>query len=36
MERLAVLSDDIFGVARTLHLLDLRVPARELIRSEEA
>ena len=34
VERLAVLSDGIFGVAMTLLLLDLHVPARELIRSE--
>ena len=33
-ERLAALSDGIFGVAMTLLLLDLRVPARELIHSE--
>jgi uncharacterized membrane protein len=34
VERLAALSDGIFGVAMTLLLLDLHVPARELIRSE--
>jgi uncharacterized membrane protein len=34
VERLAALSDGIFGVAMTLLLLDLRVPARELIHSE--
>jgi uncharacterized membrane protein len=33
-ERLAALSDGIFGVAMTLLLLELRVPARELIHSE--
>lgn len=36
VERLAALSDGIFGVAMTLLLLELRVPARELIRSEAA
>jgi len=34
VERLAALSDGIFGVAMTLLLLDLHVPARELIHSE--
>jgi uncharacterized membrane protein len=34
VERLAALSDGIFGVAMTLLLLELRVPAKELIRSE--
>jgi uncharacterized membrane protein len=34
LERLAALSDGIFGVAMTLLLLDLHVPARELIHSE--
>jgi uncharacterized membrane protein len=34
VERLAALSDGIFGVAMTLLLLDLRVPARELIHDE--
>jgi uncharacterized membrane protein len=34
VERLAALSDGIFGVAMTLLLLDLRVPAKELIHSE--
>jgi uncharacterized membrane protein len=34
VERLAALSDGIFGVAMTLLLLDLHVPARELINSE--
>jgi len=34
VERLAALSDGIFGVAMTLLLLDLHVPAKELIRSE--
>jgi uncharacterized membrane protein len=33
-ERLAALSDGIFGVAMTLLLLDLHVPARDLIHSE--
>jgi len=33
-ERLAALSDGLFGVAMTLLLLELRVPARELIHSE--
>jgi len=33
-ERLAALSDGIFGVAMTLLLLELRVPAREVIHSE--
>jgi len=36
VERLAALSDGIFGVAMTLLLLELRVPARDLIRSEGA
>jgi uncharacterized membrane protein len=34
VERLAALSDGIFGVAMTLLLLDLRAPAKELIHSE--
>jgi uncharacterized membrane protein len=34
VERIAALSDGIFGVAMTLLLLDLRIPARELIHSE--
>ena len=34
MERLAALSDGIFGVAMTLLLLELHVPAKELIRNE--
>lgn len=34
VERLAALSDGIFGVAMTLLLLELRVPAREMIHSE--
>jgi uncharacterized membrane protein len=34
VERLAALSDGIFGVAMTLLLLDLRVPAKELIHSD--
>ena len=34
VERLAALSDGIFGVAMTLLLLELRVPAREAIHSE--
>jgi uncharacterized membrane protein len=34
LERLAALSDGIFGVAMTLLLLDLHVPTRELIHSE--
>ena len=33
-ERLAALSDGIFGVAMTLLLLDLHVPAKELIHNE--
>ena len=33
-ERLAALSDGLFGVAMTLLLLELRVPARELIHNE--
>jgi uncharacterized membrane protein len=33
-ERLAALSDGIFGVAMTLLLLDLHVPGKELIHSE--
>lgn len=34
VERLAALSDGIFGVAMTLLLLELHAPAKELIRSE--
>jgi len=34
VERLAALSDGIFGVAMTLLLLDLHAPAKELIHSE--
>ena len=34
VERLAALSDGIFGVGMTLLVLDLRVPAVELVRSE--
>lgn len=34
VERLAALSDGIFGVAMTLLAIDLRVPAKELIHSE--
>jgi uncharacterized membrane protein len=34
VERLAALSDGIFGVGMTLLVLDLRLPAVELIRSE--
>lgn len=34
VERLAALSDGIFGVAMTLLLVELRVPARELIHSD--
>jgi uncharacterized membrane protein len=34
VERLAALSDGIFGVAMTLLLLDLHVPAKELIKNE--
>jgi uncharacterized membrane protein len=34
VERLAALSDGIFGVAMTLLAIDLRVPARELIHHE--
>jgi len=34
VERLAALSDGIFGVAMTLLLLELRIPAKELIHSE--
>jgi uncharacterized membrane protein len=36
IERLAALSDGIFGVAMTLLLLDVHVPAKELISSEAA
>ena len=35
VERLAALSDGIFGVAMTLLVLDLRVPASEAIHSEQ-
>lgn len=35
LARLAALSDGIFGVALTLLVLDLRVPASELIHSEQ-
>ena len=34
VERLAALSDGIFGVAMTLLLLELRIPAKELIHNE--
>jgi uncharacterized membrane protein len=34
VERLAALSDGIFGVAMTLLLLELRVPTKELVHSE--
>lgn len=34
VERLAALSDGIFGVGMTLLVLDLRIPATEVIRSE--
>jgi uncharacterized membrane protein len=33
-ERLAALSDGIFGVGMTLLVLDLRVPALEAVRGE--
>lgn len=36
VERLAALSDGIFGVDMTLLLLELRVPAKELIKNEGA
>jgi uncharacterized membrane protein len=34
LDRLAALSDGIFAVAMTLLVLDLRIPARELVHSE--
>jgi uncharacterized membrane protein len=35
VERLAALSDGIFGVAMTLLAIDLRIPAKELIHSDQ-
>jgi len=35
LDRLAALSDGVFGVAMTLLVLDLRVPAVEAVRSEQ-